>query len=303
MGSRPELTGSAALFYNSKEAAKYDSSSRMIGIQREITERAIELLRLPEEKAAYILDIGCGSGLSGKVLEEYGHFWVGCDVSRDMLTIANDRIQRSNKKREDTTMKDNDDDDDEDDYPSPGDLMHHDMGTGLPFRDATFDACISISALQWLCYSNAKNQIPKKRLTRFFSSLYRILRRGGRAVLQFYPETAEQAVLIGECATRVGFAGGIVVDYPNSAKAKKHYLVLSFDRTTKHQQNAKGLDGSLGVRVEEIERKKKARPIRKKKGGIKTKEWILKKKETQRKRGKEVRPDSKYTARRRPHKF
>mmetsp|Transcript_8020 Transcript_8020/g.8872 ORF Transcript_8020/g.8872 Transcript_8020/m.8872 type:complete len:263 (+) Transcript_8020:185-973(+) len=162
MGSRPELTGSAALFYNSKEAAKYDSSSRMIGIQREITERAIELLRLPEEKAAYILDIGCGSGLSGKVLEEYGHFWVGCDVSRDMLTIANDRIQRSNKKREDTTMKDNDDDDDEDDYPSPGDLMHHDMGTGLPFRDATFDACISISALQWLCYSNAKNQIPKK---------------------------------------------------------------------------------------------------------------------------------------------
>ena len=49
-----------------------------------------------------------------------------------------------------------------------------DMGTGLPFRPATFDACISISALQWLCYSNAKNQNPKRRLTRFFSSLYTV---------------------------------------------------------------------------------------------------------------------------------
>ena len=61
------------------------------------------------------------------------------------------------------------------------------MGSGLPFRPATFDACISISALQWLCYSNAKGQIPRKRLLRFFSSLYIVLRRGGRAVLQFYP--------------------------------------------------------------------------------------------------------------------
>lgn len=29
-----------------------------------------------------------------------------------------------------------------------GDLCQHDMGTGLPFRPATFDGCISVSALQ-----------------------------------------------------------------------------------------------------------------------------------------------------------
>jgi 18S rRNA (guanine1575-N7)-methyltransferase len=176
------------------------------------------------------------------------------------------------------------------------------MGTGLPFRPATFDACISISALQWLCYSNTKNQYPKKRLTRFFSSLYTVLRRGGRAVLQFYPETAEQAILISECAAKVGFAGGIVVDYPNSAKAKKHYLVLSFDRSAKTPQAL--TDGSLHqVRVDSEQKGDKKRPIRKKKGGIKTKEWIVQKKETQRTKGKTVRPDSKYTARRRPGKF
>ncbi len=73
--SRPELTGHASLFYNAKEARKYDSSSRMVGIQREITERAIELLKLPSSSSSaqdggrpsLILDVGCGSGLSGQV--------------------------------------------------------------------------------------------------------------------------------------------------------------------------------------------------------------------------------------------
>lgn len=65
--SRPELTGHASLFYNAKEARKYDSSSRMVGIQREITERAIELLKLPAGQSKLILDVGCGSGLSGQV--------------------------------------------------------------------------------------------------------------------------------------------------------------------------------------------------------------------------------------------
>jgi len=77
--SRPELTGAASNFYNETESRKYDSSSRMVGIQQEITLRAVELLQLPEGQTSLILDMGCGSGLSGKVLEEQGHYWVGCD--------------------------------------------------------------------------------------------------------------------------------------------------------------------------------------------------------------------------------
>lgn len=312
--SRPELTGHASIFYNEKEARKYDSSSRMIGVQREITERAIELLRLDDSKPSLVLDIGCGSGLSGQVLEEKGHFWLGCDVSRDMLTVAKERMDRQeaetrNQLQRDSEMVQEDDaeegETEKNSRISTGDLMHQDMGTGLPFRPATFDACISISALQWLCYSNSASQNPRKRLTRFFSSLYSVLKRGGRAVLQFYPETAEQAVLISETATRVGFAGGIVVDYPNSAKAKKHYLVLSFDRnsTSKHRAlAAESKETRHQVQVSGTRAGKKQPPVRKKKG-VKTKEWILHKKETQRKRGKEVRPDTKYTARRRRGKF
>lgn len=325
--SRPEITGPASAFYNNKEARKYDSSSRMMSVQHEITTRAIELLRLSPDQPALVLDIGCGSGLSGKALEEAGHVWVGCDVSRDMLTVANERIERKRDavtkslkggKREDMEESDDDDSSMDDDnqggaIASTGDLMHHDMGTGLPFRPATFDACISISAIQWLCYSNTKEQVPKKRLLRFFSSLYQVLRRGGRAVLQFYPETAEQAVLISECAAKVGFAGGIVVDYPNSTKAKKHYLVLSFDRAFKQPQGIP--DGGLlsatdrqrgGVRVDGETDKyghKRAPKKNKNKFSGKTKEWIVHKKEVQRKKGLECKTDSKYTGRKRSTRF
>lgn len=55
-----------------------------------MTQSAIKLLHLtPGPKLA--LDIGCGSGLSGMMLTEEGHIWIGCDVSLEMLNIANQR--------------------------------------------------------------------------------------------------------------------------------------------------------------------------------------------------------------------
>jgi len=219
--SRPELTGLPSDFYNAKESSSYAKSSRMQHIQDEITSRAIELLQLPDDHPSYILDIGCGTGMSGAVLEREGHFWLGVDVSRGML----DEVDAGDESDDETSTQSN-----KKPKGGGGDLLEHDMGTGLPFQPQTFDSAISISALQWLCYSNSADQNPKQRLLRFFSSLYLVLKRTGRAVLQFYPETGEQAVLISECASRVGFAGGVVVDYPNSTKAKKHYLVLGFDR-------------------------------------------------------------------------
>lgn len=56
-----------------------------------MTERALQLLAIPESKSCYILDIGCGSGVSGHVLEEHGHEWVGVDISKAMLDIAVER--------------------------------------------------------------------------------------------------------------------------------------------------------------------------------------------------------------------
>lgn len=102
-----------------------------------------------------------------------------------------------------------------------GDLILSDMGHGVPFRAGVFDGAISISALQWLCNADRADHVPRRRLLRFFHTLYASLARGSRAVFQVYPENPQQMELLTSCAMRAGFSGGVVVDYPNSAKAKK----------------------------------------------------------------------------------
>ena len=141
---RPEQVAPADIFYNEEEAEKYAMNTRMIEIQAELTERAMEILAIPPGKPRMLLDIGCGTGISGKVLSEYEHIWVGTDISNGMLNVA--------AKAGDTE----------------GDLVHSDMGHGFPFRPGTFDGAISISALQWLCTAEKKSQIPFKRLNLFF---------------------------------------------------------------------------------------------------------------------------------------
>ena len=48
----------------------------MSAIQTQLSERALELLNLPEDgPPLFLLDIGCGTALSGQVLEEAGLFF------------------------------------------------------------------------------------------------------------------------------------------------------------------------------------------------------------------------------------
>lgn len=50
-----------------------------------MTYRALELLNLPHGEPAFLLDIGCGSGLSGEILDEGGYIWAGVDIAPSML--------------------------------------------------------------------------------------------------------------------------------------------------------------------------------------------------------------------------
>ncbi|TKR64582.1 hypothetical protein L596_025089 [Steinernema carpocapsae] len=208
--ARPEHLGPPELYYNENEAKKYHCNSHIMAIQAEMSERALELLALPEDSPALLLDIGCGSGLSGQILTDAGHTWIGMDISPHMLEVARD------------------------DEECEGDLILKDMGTGMPFRPGTFDGAISISAIQWLCHANASDENPRKRLHRFFQSLYAVMGRGTRAVFQFYPENTQQSDLITQQAMKAGFNGGMVVDYPNSTKAKKSVTVYADVFVSKH---------------------------------------------------------------------
>ncbi|XP_069617502.1 18S rRNA (guanine-N(7))-methyltransferase isoform X1 [Ranitomeya imitator] len=276
---RPEQTGPAELFYNEDEAQKYTHNSRIIEIQSQMSERAVELLCLPEDQPCYLLDVGCGSGLSGDFISEQGHHWVGIDISTAMLDVALEREVE-------------------------GDLILGDMGQGIPFRPGTFDGCISISALQWLCNADKKTHNPPQRLFRFFSTLYSALARSARAVLQLYPENGEQLELVTAQAMRAGFTGGMVVDYPNSTKAKKFFLCLFVGVSAVLPKGLGEGSAEQGSRhqasfTNERMRFKNVRG----KSVKKSRDWILEKKERRRRQGKQVRADTKFTGRKRRPQF
>ncbi|XP_046892179.1 probable 18S rRNA (guanine-N(7))-methyltransferase [Hypomesus transpacificus] len=277
-GRRPEHMAPPEVYYNQEEAKKYSQNSRMIEIQSQMSERAVELLNLPEDQPCYLLDVGCGSGLSGDFLSEEGHFWVGVDISTAMLDVALEREVE-------------------------GDLLLGDMGEGMPFRPGTFDGCISISALQWLCNADKKIHSPPKRMYTFFSTLYSSLARGARAVFQLYPENSEQLELITSQAMKAGFSGGMVVDYPNSSKAKKFFLCLfaGVSGVLPKGLGSESVDRGVPSQIQFTGQRSRFRNM-KGKSAKKGKDWILEKKERRRRQGREVCADTKYTGRqRRPH--
>lgn len=275
--SRPEHIAPPELFYGDTEAGKYTSNTRVQQIQAEMTYRALELMALPEGHPSYLLDIGCGSGLSGEILDEEGHYWVGCDIAPSMLSIALERDLE-------------------------GDLLLHDIGNGFGFKPGSFDGAISISVLQWLCNADTSSANPGSRLNKFFTSLYASLSRGSRAIFQFYPESDDQVSFIMGIAQKAGFTGGLVVDYPNSRKAKKFYLCL-FAGVSPKQVTMPAAKTDEGTVSYEGRQSLKHRPTRK---NVKhsAKDYIQHKKDLQRSKGKEAVPfDSKYTGRKRKPRF
>ncbi len=276
--SRPEDHLPPDLFYNDSESRKYTTSSRIQHIQSSMTHRALSLLSL--SAPSLILDIGCGSGLSGSILssvppEEGGpHVWIGLDISESMLGVALEREVE-------------------------GDLFLADAGQGVPFRPGTFDAAISISAVQWLCNAESSEESAQGRLSRFFGGLYASLRRGGRAVCQFYPRNEEQKRMVSSAAIRAGFGAGLLEDDPGT-KSAKTYLVLTvgggelegdITGVVRGMDDVDVVDGRRGgVKVKRGE----------KKGG---KAWIMRKKEQMERKGKVVKSNSKYTGRKRKIAF
>lgn len=268
--SRPEQLAPPEVFYDEDESRKYTLSTRVQHIQAKMTFRALELLNLSPNEDNLILDIGCGSGLSGEILSEEGYQWIGMDIAPSMLAMALNREVE-------------------------GDLFLSDMGTGIPFRAGTFDAAISISAIQWLCNADTNVNEPKLRLKRFFETLYGSLKRGGKFVAQFYPANEEQLNAITSAAKVAGFGGGVVVDNAESKKNKKYYLVLTAGQAEK-QLNLSNMTVEDGRKAKKLSKKDQKLHESKK-------EYIQRKKELNLRRGKTVAKDSKFTGRKRRPRF
>jgi len=180
--------------YFSRETAEhYDRSPRMRKVQKELTERALELLDLKKGK---ILDVGCGTGLSMEVLRERGFDAIGIDVSKPMLDVAKKKGLKV--KRADFS--------------------------DLPFKARTFDALVSISSLQWV-HGKSYGDVVGKYLE-IAKEFHRVLKAGARAVIQFYPKTDEELKLVARQFKKARFKVTIAIDYPHIKKKTKKFLIL-----------------------------------------------------------------------------
>lgn len=167
--------------------------------------------------------------------------------------------------------------------PSP-----HALPARIPFSCSISAGHPSISVLQWLLNAETSHPTssPPHRLTRFFTTLHAALKNPSRAVFQFYPTSDDQVQLITSIAQKAGFGGGVVVDFPNSKKARKVFLCLYVGGGGGQQQVPKGLEGEEVDEEDDgralFEKRRERLRSREKGGkrkGIKDKDWILKKKE------------------------
>lgn len=129
--------------------------------------------------------------------------------------------------------------------------------------------------------------------------------RGSRCVFQFYPENPKQVEMIVGAALKAGFSGGLVVDYPNSTRAKKYFLCLFAGMSS--VQLPKALDGTpddeeldSAVKYSNDRIRSRTKVVKK---SVKDKKWVQHKKEVNRAKGIPTPLDSKYTARKRRVKF
>ncbi|XP_050387201.1 18S rRNA (guanine-N(7))-methyltransferase RID2-like [Argentina anserina] len=144
---------------------------KLLALRLELLALRLELLALPQDDVPrLLLDIGCGSGLSGETLSDSGHHWIGSDISQSMLDVV---LENEVK----------------------GDLFLGDMGQGLGLRSGVIDGAISISDIQWLCNADKSSHNPRLRLKAFSGSLYRCLARGAKAAFHMYPENLDQREL------------------------------------------------------------------------------------------------------------
>ncbi|MEE9377365.1 MAG: methyltransferase domain-containing protein [Candidatus Lokiarchaeia archaeon] len=196
---RPEeIYSKVSDYFKGEILEQYASSKSIVKIQEKITIRALELLNL-KKKDALILDAGSGPGFTAMYLNEIGYKAVAIDLISSFLNYYD--IKELN--------------------PIISDMCFP------PFKPLTFDAIISISALQWI-YRDINNEQMKNMLINLSKSFFQILKPDSRIIIQFYPKNKEIMENIGKIiVNNTCFKGNFIIDNPNSPKKRKIFLLLS----------------------------------------------------------------------------
>jgi len=184
-------------YYNKERISSYATSKNMRKIQEKITIRALELLDLRKNNAL-ILDAGCGPGFTAMYLDIIGFKVISLDIISDFFKYYN--IKELN--------------------PVTADMCF------IPFKSGTFDAIISISALQWI-YKDIHDTFNRNKFINLTKSFERILKPESKIVIQFYPKNEIIMKDIGKIFTEhSNLKGTFVIDNPDNAKKRKIFLYL-----------------------------------------------------------------------------
>ncbi len=176
-------------YWTAERAVEYDSKNNIKKAQHRMSGDAIEILNFFD---GTVLDVGCGTGFSTEVLNEY-YYTVGLDISFEMVKLA--------RKKDVKCIC--------------ADFLK------MPFKNSSFDGVVSISAIQWVLGRNYAETLDNyKSVAR---ELSRVLRDKGIAVVQFYPQTREEFDLVSSV-----FGKFFVVEVieTGSGKKLKKYLKL-----------------------------------------------------------------------------
>ncbi|UCD01381.1 MAG: class I SAM-dependent methyltransferase [Promethearchaeota archaeon] len=199
---RPEeIWNNVTDYFRGEILRQYASSKSIMKIQEKITIRALELLDL-RKKDALILDAGSGPGFAAIYLNEIGYKTVAVDVISAFLNYYD--IKDLN--------------------PIAADMCY------LPFKPKTFDAIISISALQWI-YRDLRNEQMYLMLKDMSKSFFKTLKPNSQAIIQFYPKSKKIMEDIGKVIVKnTDFDGNFIIDNPNNQKKRKIFLLLVKNR-------------------------------------------------------------------------
>jgi ubiquinone/menaquinone biosynthesis C-methylase UbiE len=194
-------------YNNSKWRERNQKISTILSLKYLFDEklRDNEEISLKTEDSALFLDLGCGSGFSSEIIIEKGFRVIGVDILSDMLLKA-----REKKK-------------------SYHDLQELELiladSNYLPFKNEKIDYIISISAYNFITNETSNLKSKAEILSNTAKSLNKIMKKKGRMVIEFYPESEKDLELFNKSFIKNEFEGFMIKGNPNQ-QAGQTFLLL-----------------------------------------------------------------------------
>jgi len=187
---RPEeLCAGPEEYYTQQEIERYAKSNAMRKAQERIAARIVTLMQI--EPPLKVLDVGCGAGYSAEYMQSIGFNVTALDILEKMVKIAKEKGLNA--------------------IQGDARALHR------YFAKETFDAIVSVSALQWI--STARKDVKA-----FCSGAYYVLKHRGVIGIQFYPKSESELLDFAGILSRK-FSIRVIVDNPENPKKRTSYVI------------------------------------------------------------------------------